>query len=149
MGLLKCETAPTFMLQSESPSGSDLNALGIYLLSGLVFVLGALIEFAVVILLSRTTLPISKNVKSATMSKNIKFINTNWRNRIRPLTVVEKVTEPETADTESVNEDMGNQAEKKCILSIPKIHAIDFITFWLFLFLYLFLNCVYWNHYWR
>ena len=40
-------------LQSESPHGSELNALGIYLLCSLVFIVMAMIEFATVVLCNR------------------------------------------------------------------------------------------------
>ena len=112
--LLLFSTTYSF-LQSESPSGSTLNALGIYLICSLVFVVGALLEFGVVVLLSRTNLKIRKNVRSATI--------------------------------EAVNEDMTIQPKKNCMVSIPPLHAIDLIAFWLFLFLYLLFNCIYWAHY--
>ena len=56
--------------QAENPSGSDLNALGLYMIICLIFVVGALIEFAVVVLISRSSAPMSKQLdKSPRISK--------------------------------------------------------------------------------
>ena len=42
------------LLQSESPSGAKLNALGVYLLVSLFFVCASFIEFGILLLLKRT-----------------------------------------------------------------------------------------------
>ena len=113
--------------------------MGIYLLCSLVFVVGALLEFAVVVLLSRTPATVRKNVIKPTVSKKEELSSATLRRR--------NVTIPEIVPIEVFNEEEGNRKMKKCSFGIPPLHVIDFIAFWSFLFLYLLFNCTYWFHY--
>ena len=138
-----------FYFQSESPSGSDLNALGVYLLCSLVFVVGALIEFAVVILLNRTQLTLRKNVRSATKTKRDTDVNAKLRRRIRRMHAVRKFTIKQNSDIKAFNDDVDDQAKQNCMFSIPPIYTVDIAAFWVFFFSYLLFICTYWIQYSR
>ena len=124
-----------FIFQSESPSGSDLNALGVYLLCSLAFLVCALIEFGFVVLLSRAPSTFRKNAMRTTTSTYNPLAKEGLRRR--------NVTKIDEALTEPVE----TREKEKCIFSIPPIHVVDIISFWVFLFSYLIFNCIYWLHY--
>ena len=81
-----------------------LNALGLYLLWSLGFVVGAFIEFAVVVLLSQPDLTIRKKVGRTVMPMEEIYGINGLRRR--------KVNVKEKSDIERANKDATNQAEK-------------------------------------
>ena len=128
--------------------------MGVYLLCSLVFVVGALLEFAVVVLLSRTPAAIRKNAVKPMLSKKEEISSAHLRRRNvtkKEIGAIEsfdaEVGNKEKADIEAFNEKVENEAKKKCIFGIPPLHVVDFIAFWLFLFLYVLFNCTYWFYY--
>ena len=48
-----CDKLPLFKFQNESPSGGQLNVLGTYILVSLFFVIGTMLEMAVVLAYKR------------------------------------------------------------------------------------------------
>ena len=127
-----------FILQSESPSGSKLNALGKYLLCSLVFVVFALIEFAVVVVLKRRLDGGASVVdKLTTGGPHI--------TRVNPQGGYMEKSEP------SINEKLGNIifVQKNCgsLKSTQTTDNVDNVALILFFASYLIFNCVYWVEY--
>ena len=54
---IRCASTNICLFQSDSPSGATLNALGVYLLVSLAFMIAAMFEFALVLLIKRCTCP--------------------------------------------------------------------------------------------
>ena len=112
-------------IQSESPPSSNTNALAIYILFSLSFVVSALTECTAVILLMRTlgTTTTDKGNKIESQGDNNKDeeINNNVR---RPW--------------------FRNIMVPNCLQST---NGIDFVAFWVYFFLFLLFNCIYWVQY--
>ena len=112
---------------SDSPSSSDLNILGEYLLVSLGFVVAAMAEFALVILLNRRSKlkTDSTDPKNSTEVKNSGIIHVS---RFCPDTEMKKPMK------------LG----KKSQWNMPSIYVVDFIAFWLHFSAFLLYNTVYW-----
>ena len=110
------------LFQSESPSETDVDALGLYLLCSLSFVVGALIEFSIVVLLNRV--------------------------RSNKIVVAGSEIEDNKPTYRGVNISTQRDWFKNDAVANPKrqlsIDFIDFGAFWIFLILFLFFNLLYW-----
>ena len=125
-----------------------MNALGLYLLWSLGFVVGAFIEFAVVVLLSQTNLAKRKTVKHGeTLAMKEKNARSKKQNKKKGVTFISVLRRGNQAFDKAFNEDVTNHAKKPCMFGIHPIYAIDFTAFWLFLILYAVFNCIYWIQY--
>ena len=114
------------LFQSDSPSASVFNQIGKYLLGCLGFVVVAMLEFALIILINRRA-TIKKNSKDNFISerksaKSMNSITKNWPNSI-----------------------MEKKEEKEIRFAVPPIHVIDFVFFWVHLSSFLIFNIIYWN----
>ena len=130
--------------QSESPSTSELNALGAYLLYSLVFVVAMMLEFAIIILLNRRKQAINNNSTGDVASVNqyenalaLRLIKT------KKMPVVDAY-QPETRNV-GINDNNGirNQGVarmKKFIATMSIPQAIDFVAFWSFIFIFVWFN---------
>ena len=105
-------------LQSESPSASELNALGLYLLVCLSFVICALVEFAIAIVLHR------KKESNA-------------------------VSDAPTETPATTNQEDNRWVAKlgTNLFFVPSTNTIDFMAIWIYLAMFFFFNCIYWNTY--
>jgi len=112
---------------SDSPSSSDLNILGEYLLVSLGFVVAAMAEFALVILLNRR----SKLKTDATDLKN------SHEEKNSEITHVSRFC-PDTEMKKPMKQ--GKISE----WNMPSIYVVDFIAFWLHFSAFLLYNVVYW-----
>ena len=121
----------------------------------LAFVVFGLFEFAIVIVLNRTTFGSqekSKNrkVKKMKMEKNLKTGNPGRESRILDhiLFLRHGLNNKEAyqIDDPKMDEDKTNLGNvgKKCINSL---HTIDIISFFVFLFLFLTCNLIYFHYY--
>ena len=113
----------------ESPSDSELNELGAYLLVSLGFVVGAMVEFALVLLVSRRP-DLKIGFKNKTIDEEKKEIRSCWGE-----TSASKVY-PKEAEIESY--------ERKSTWTWPLVNKVDFIAFWVHLALFLSYNLGYW-----
>ena len=135
---------------SESPSVSDLNALGVYLLTSLCFVVGALIEFAVVILLNRTLLNVSKREENRIGSQQHQRIYSDLKQRKLGDRSGEGQVTTWISDVKPCEQNLNTKPKKSTwIFLVPSVNGVDFAAFWAYLFLYLLFNCVYWVQYLR
>ena len=137
--------------QSESPSQSDLNALGIYLLCSLSFVFGALVEFAVVIVINQMAKQkdgISGNKLDAPQAQPWKHFHNGLRSRMTQFRLRKKIMQKRCIDSEFKKETTTMQQSNNTWESIlPESKKIDFAAFWLYLFLYFSFNIAYWVRY--
>ena len=122
--------------QSESPAGTELNALGVYLLVSLFFVVAAMIEFAVALVLQRMwhhkENPNPTNIERTPMPQKWlakgNNIASNW--------IDEQGNEKLT---------LGMQTAKKRTGLNFSTNKIDIAAFVISFMLYIFFNCVYWS----
>ena len=116
-----------------------MNALGLYLLVSLVFVILALVEFAFVALLSRVANPDENKINDD---------KTDYKTN-------EDIQNPERKEAPNrqgsfVNvwikglEKVQYQKKFKPFSNMPPIHVVDVISFFLFTFLFVVFNIIYW-----
>ena len=146
---MKYVSIQPFILQSESPSESDLDALGIYLLGSLSFVIGALIEFAFVIILNRIHTSRTKyeeNEVEAKVDKQIcNGVDDIWQ-QAWPRKRMAAALKPDAKPNKE--EDMHNKKPNRArIFVLPSVNGVDFTAFWVYFFLYLLFNYAYWIRY--
>ena len=158
------------LLQDDSPSGANVNALGVHLLVSLFFVLGTMIEFAIVLLLKRITgysdnqIPSSKNSegrrKNSRTGKLHCFYKRNSGGRNPDTNSVETNSIDTNLDTSSIEsnpfdsnsipelrEEPTNQTENRQKRRYLITAKIDFVAFFVFMFSYIIFNIVYVAHY--
>ena len=99
-----------------------MNALGIYLLVSLCFVVLAMIEFAIILLWSRVP-------------------------RTNGAIVSPKVFERRASHFSGDKKEKHNL--KKGPFGMSSMYILDFISFWSFLIFYLVFNVVYWTHFYQ
>ena len=134
-------------LQAENPSGADLNALGLYMIICLIFVVGALIEFAVVVLISRSSAGMSKqrdkSPRMLTMEKaNEQMVTENPRlcwNKVE--------NSNEIAQTKPAVKPINSLARTLIDNTFPHINNIDLFAFCAYFCLFVLFNCIYWTTY--
>ena len=139
-----------FNFQSESPSESELNALGIYLLACLAFVVSGLAEFAITLLIHhrRNSRKVSKNAHHSEDKKN--------ENRPPILSQPEKQTISAVAAWElnksSSKAIVEGQPFRRLMTDIWKRTSIilssfdiDVMAGCIYLMVFVLFNCVYWS----
>ena len=132
--LLLCVIYYVIMFQSESPTESDVNGLGIYLITSLGFVFGTLIEFAVIISLRRKSK--GNRIGSISISnEDSKELNVS-ENRVSMLRKLKSIAaQYKRNDYDDFEEDVEN---------VKFLRKIDFNCFFVFISGYILFNCVYW-----
>ena len=129
--------------QGENPSGSDLNALGLYMMSCLIFVVCALIEFAIVVLVSRSSASLKKKLEKSNAENREHLVVTEtlrprWNNG-------ETINEP--TERERTVEQLPSLARSLMDKVFPHINTIDLYAFFVYFCLFLLFNCGYWQKY--
>ena len=126
--------------------------MGEYLLVCLAFVICALMEFAITILVNyRQGSKWEYDIPTKSWKKN----NGASHSVVSQITGNDLMT-PESRPTESIVNPVANcpvnsrlvAAIKKSIQTIPATYLIDFVAFWIHFFLFFVFNCYYWNKYW-
>ena len=115
---------------SHSPSGTQLNALEIYILTSLFFVLATIIEFGVVLALKRA------NFLGRQQSKDMAFKRS--QNAIAPM-AINKTREKQLTSNPLGSLNLRKFGEKQYTIA----DKIDFASFVLFTFAYILFNVVY------
>ena len=128
-------------MQGESPTKSKINALGIYLLCSLGFVVSALIEFAIIVLLKRKSVTTNNKVGSKILPKRKIDAGAILRQRIRRT----KKWKYELEKAQSLNHRNDSSTMSNDDGMSALLIAIDFTSFWTFIFLYILFNCIYWG----
>ena len=135
-------------MQSESPSVSDLNALGVYLLTSLCFVVGALIEFAVVLLLDRPLLNVTKRKENRIENQQHQRFYSDLKQRKHEDLSREGHVTKWISDVKPNKQNLSTKPKKSTwVFFVPSVNGVDFVACWAYLFLYLLFNCIYWVQY--
>ena len=138
----------SFILQSDSPSESDLNALGIYLIVSLCFVVGALVEFAFAILLTRIISTRTKDKPGGIKTEQDERTYNGVQNYVRQSWSAEEIITRRKVDTTPHNDNVSMKPPNRpWMLFLWSVNGFDFAAFWVYLLLYLLFNCVYWAKY--
>jgi len=121
-----------------------LNALGIYLLGSLGFVVVALIEFSIIIFMRRASDKLKNKVQCTSMMKKKMLKKTLLKKKkekyTNGLSEIHNQIDDKRSKALSEN-DRNKDAASQCI------DKIDFISFWLFLAAFLIFNTAYWKSY--
>ena len=125
-----CISNITFVLQTESPNNSELNALVEYFLWSLAFVIGALMEFAFVTFLDGASLKPPKGRKNTGISKEIKPIIKNERKWKVRFTDDEKKLVQRWRNTNGLNYNYKEAifGNNRTFYIIPSLDFIDFLS---------------------
>ena len=122
-----------------------MNALGIFLLSSLVFVVAALIEFSAVLFLSNRT---PKHEQLEKKKEGLKEVNievaNQLRRRLKQSNVIGNADVKQKMDIEASNRFDTNLKPRNCLLNAHSLRKIDYIAFWLFFSSYIIFNFIYW-----
>ena len=102
----------------------------------------ALLEFAFVVLLSRMTNTVKKNLHDCTR-ENEKF------------SITERLRRRKTASKENCTIDRWEKDEVQLkdrnnmyfVSNMPPIHVVDFLSFCIYVFLFILFNAIYWISY--
>ena len=123
-----------------------LNALGVYLLCSLGFVVAALLEFAIIIALGRVSDTSFNKVECTTMSKKKEHKRSilekkkgKYKDKKELSGILRQIDGKGSPLLPTIDEN------KEC--ASQTINMIDFVSFCLFLTLFLLFNLVYWNSY--
>ena len=143
-----------FYVQSESPSESELNALAIYLLVCLAFVVCALAEFAMVIIFHQRSNSKAAGTITTEAKKNEEKDN---RSQVLLKNKLKLAVTAGGADTSMMEPcpEMDNHVGRWMtkirgeISAITLNNVIDFMAIWIHFFLFLLFNCAYWITYWN
>ena len=130
------------LFQSDSPSGASLNALGVHLLVSLFFVIGTMIEFAIVLLINRKL--VLNGPQCPCIKKGIcKIRNLRKRN---PLFIFRKnpVDPKDRNSSPSLEKEQTPNSQEKPYSTTDKI---DITALCVFLLSYIMFNFVYMIHY--
>ena len=137
-------------MQAENPSGSDLNALALYIMSCLIFIVAALIEFAIVVLVSRSSKTMNRKTKDPLTTSNAGNNTDEKKHNIKG----NQGSSLEVRDYVECETKNGGQGEmtltlpqKWLIYVISNINSIDLVAFCVYLFLFVLFNGIYWQVY--
>ena len=132
-----------FRFQSGSPSADSLNALGVYLLVSLFFVIGTMIEFAIVLVIKR-----KMDSKMNSNSDDPRTVTAVRRKKMNywPSRLPKTFTAENPIPTEDSKRNQPPTVIDK-IESESITDKIDMAAFFLFLFSYFIFNIVYLSWY--
>ena len=129
--------------KSNNPSGANLNALGIYLLVSLFFVLATMVEFAVVLVLERFYPRNEENKEANKKHRNKQTRRTNLKKKFLSYSK-SKASLFNLQDAEK-NRNVKEKNTKNINCSLTE--KMDFVALFIFMFIYFLFNCVYFMHY--
>ena len=116
-----------------------IDALGIYLLSSLGFVVSALVEFAVVVWIKRKSVTSNSKVRPTMLTRKKKQANAMLQHKNQRFKVSLK---DDTAKDQQLNNSFQRRNEDEMAAFLL---TIDYKAFWALLFLYFMFNCFYWS----
>ena len=131
-----------FISQADSPSGSNLNALGFYVLVSLFFIIATMIEYAYILLVCRVTGEVDNNERAGNPKLNQQMSDDVFEPK-GSIAIHNIHNDSSPATQFNDNQESTNfklPPNRKCYLD-PNI--IDFVSFVVFLFSYVLFNCFY------
>ena len=119
-----------------------IDALGIYLLCSLGFVVSALVEFAVVVWIKRKSVTSNSKVRPTMLTRKKKQANAMLQHKNQTIwaTLKDDTEKDQPLNNGNISVQMLTEHEMAAFLL-----AIDYKAFWALLFLYFMFNCLYWN----
>ena len=129
--------------KSNNPSGANLNALGIYLLVSLFFVLATMVEFAVVLVLARFYPIMEENNET---NKKERSKQTRGRNLKKYFWSYSK-TKASLFNLQDAEKNRNVKEKITKSINCSLTEKLDFIALFIFMFIYFLFNCVYFMHY--
>ena len=133
------------LLQSESPSTTKLNDLGVYLLVSLFFVVFAMLEFAVVLLVQRD----QDSKRNSFISQEKSNIETAFTKKGTTNTTINEMIGNGINEVKDIQKD--NSTKNKNTRKIFRLHSlqlstdnIDMMAFILYVAFYIIFNLFYW-----
>ena len=134
-----------YLLQSESPSTTKLNDLGVYLLVSLFFVVFAMLEFAVVLLVQRD----QDSKRNSFISQEKSNIETAFTKKGTTNTTINEMIGNDINEVKDIQKD--NSTKNKNTRKIFRLHSlqlstdnIDMMAFILYVAFYIIFNLFYW-----
>ena len=134
-------------LKAENPSGSSLNALGLYLISCLIFVVGALAEFSIVVVISRSSGSASRRSEELRKNPNVENANELMASGNQRICWNNDENVSAATDNERATGPLPSSAQR--LIDYMKLHinTIDLSAFFVYLCLFVMFNCIYWAKY--
>lgn len=132
-------------LQSESPSGSKLNALSSYLLVSLFFVFGTMVEFSLVLIIKQKLEWDGYEPEKILQKKNTSCCH----NFCKVDTIEEMGNNPKRRDKGGIQQQNLRGKQPVLVKVLPRTTKIDIVAFFVFNFGYFVFNCFYWFHFWQ
>ena len=133
--------------QAENPSGSDLNALGLYMIICLIFVVGALIEFAVVVLINRSSAGMRKQRDKPPQMLTMERTNEQMVTGNPRLCCNKVENGNEIAKTKPAVKPIHSLVRTLIDNTFPHLNYIDLFAFCVYFCLFALFNCIYWTTY--
>ena len=133
----------------ESPSSSDLNAIAIYLLTSLSFIVGALIEFAMLIFLNQNYRLVNREVQKNKITQSTLDFDERMNGKTLKVKSCDNRTDAhffKDVNKAPKDEEIGN-CSGQCHPLISNFCKIDYISFGVFVFLFITFNCIYWTYF--
>ena len=135
-------------IQSNSPSGSQLSALGLYLLVSLLFVFGTMVEFAGVLIVMQK-LELDTNASKG--NENRRRPETSFEEKesvcIHTISKVEPIDDVmQDSETRRGRGTLNRRSRVNhpgYFNALPRTTKIDFVAFFVFIFSYFIFNCIY------
>ena len=135
----------SYLLQSESPSTTKLNDLGMYLLVSLFFVVFAMLEFAVVLLVQRD----QDHKRNSFISQEKINIQSAFTKKADTNTTINGMVGNDNDTVKDIQRD--NITKNKSIGKVFRLHSvqlstdnIDTMAFILYVVIYIIFNLFYW-----
>ena len=134
-----------YLLQSESPSTTKLNDLGVYLLVSLFFVVFAMLEFAVVLLVQRD----QDHKRNSFISQEKINIQSAFTKKADTNTTINGMAGNDNDTVKDIQRD--NITKNKGVGKVFRLHSvqlstdnIDTMAFILYVVIYIIFNLFYW-----
>ena len=117
------------------------------MLSCMVFVVAALIEFALVVVISRSSTAMNRKLKglsSVSNQENRREITAAGEPR-RCWEQGQNISD--ISEIKGEEEQDSNSTRRLIAYIVPHINNIDIVSFWAYLFIFVLFNCIYWPAY--
>ena len=130
-----------FYAQDDNPSNTNLNALELYMLSCMVFVVAALIEFAVVVTISRSSKTLNNKLRVSLRASNSGGISENRTDGEPRLCWEEGGNIGNVTEIGRQEDVLSNSAYRWIAYMVLHINKIDIVSFFAYLFIFVLFNC--------
>ena len=117
------------------------------MLTCMVFVVGALIEFAVIVAISRSSKAFNNKLRGSFRPSNSGNANRNGTAGEPRLCWEERENIGDLTEIGRKEEFLANLTQRVIAYMVPYINRIDIISFFAYFFIFMLFNCIYWPTY--